>query len=176
MCDFLRCTLTSLSWWKCACKGRREGDNRLRLPSVPFSWSLAVHSQSFAPTLQKTKYLRRRLVLVPCCHLEFFVYHKLLIISPPFIGPSTWKQKIYQTVSPPLPPNISPPLACLKMNSMIYFHLILHPVVHMYDFHIFMNLTLYDVLKLNKGSNSTSISISAATEQLWHCYVACFEN
>ena len=97
-------------------------------------------------------------------------------VSSMFIGPSTWKQKIYQTVSPPLPPNISPPPACLKMNSMIYFHIIRHPVVHMYDFHIFMNLTLYDVLKLIKGSNSTSISISAATEQLWHCYVACFEN
>ena len=27
-------------------KGRREGDNRLRLPSVPFPWSLAVYHQS----------------------------------------------------------------------------------------------------------------------------------
>ena len=109
MCDFLRCTLTSLSWWKCACKGRREGGNRLRLPSVPFSWSLVVHSQSLASTLQKTKYLRRRLVLVPCCHLEFFVYHKLLIISPPFIGPSTWKQKNISDCKPSPPPKYKPP-------------------------------------------------------------------
>ena len=36
---------------KCARKGRREGDNGqdvLRLPSVPFPWSLAVHNQSLA--------------------------------------------------------------------------------------------------------------------------------
>ena len=31
---------------KRARKGRREGDNALRLPSVPFPWSLAVHHQS----------------------------------------------------------------------------------------------------------------------------------
>ena len=68
MCYFLPCTMTSLSWWKRACKGRREGDNGLRLPSVPFPWSLAVHSQSLASTSKKTKYLRRRLLLVPCCH------------------------------------------------------------------------------------------------------------
>ena len=44
-------TQTSLSRWKRARKGRREGDNRrdvLRLPSVPFPWSLAVHHQSLA--------------------------------------------------------------------------------------------------------------------------------
>ena len=44
-------TQTSLSRWKCARKGRREGDNGqdvLRLPSVPFPWSLAVHNQSLA--------------------------------------------------------------------------------------------------------------------------------
>ena len=29
-------------------KGRREGDNGLRLPSVPFPSSLAVHHQSLA--------------------------------------------------------------------------------------------------------------------------------
>ena len=42
-------TQTSFFWWKCARKGRREGDNgrdALRLPSVPFPWSLAVHHQS----------------------------------------------------------------------------------------------------------------------------------
>ena len=33
-----------------------------RLPSVPFPWSLAVHHQSLASTLRKTKRLRRRLV------------------------------------------------------------------------------------------------------------------
>ena len=38
-------TQMSLSM-KYARKGRREGDNRLRLPSVPFPWSLAVHHQS----------------------------------------------------------------------------------------------------------------------------------
>ena len=44
-------TQTSLSRRKCARKGRREGDNGrdvLRLPSVPFPWSLAVHHQSLA--------------------------------------------------------------------------------------------------------------------------------
>ena len=44
-------TQTSLSRWKCARKGRRQGDNGqdvLRLPSVPFPWSLAVHNQSLA--------------------------------------------------------------------------------------------------------------------------------
>ena len=38
-------TQTSFFWWKCARKGRREGD-RLRLPSVPLPWFLAVHHQS----------------------------------------------------------------------------------------------------------------------------------
>ena len=41
----------SLSLWKCAPKGRWEGDNArdaLRLPSVLFPWFLAVHRQSFA--------------------------------------------------------------------------------------------------------------------------------
>ena len=37
-------TQTSLFWWKCARKGRREGDNGPL--SVPFPWSLAVHHQS----------------------------------------------------------------------------------------------------------------------------------
>ena len=31
-------------------------------PSVPFPWSLAVHYQSLAPTMRKTKRLRRRLL------------------------------------------------------------------------------------------------------------------
>ena len=48
---------TFLSRWKCARKGRP-----LRLLSVPFPWSLAVHHQSLAVTLRKTKRLRRRLV------------------------------------------------------------------------------------------------------------------
>ena len=39
-------TQTSLFWWKCPRKGRREGDNGLRLPFVPFPWSLVVHHQS----------------------------------------------------------------------------------------------------------------------------------
>ena len=56
-------TQLSLSRWRCARKGRREGDNRLRLPSVPFPWSLAVHHQSLACTLRKTKRPRRRLPL-----------------------------------------------------------------------------------------------------------------
>ena len=45
----------SLSRWKRARKGRREGDNGrdsfrlfLRLPSVPLPWSLAIHHQSLA--------------------------------------------------------------------------------------------------------------------------------
>ena len=37
------------------------GETALRLPSVPFPWSLAVHHQSLASTLRKTKRLRRRL-------------------------------------------------------------------------------------------------------------------
>ena len=41
------------------------GETALRLPSVPFPWSLAVHPQSLASTLhstlRKTKCLRRRL-------------------------------------------------------------------------------------------------------------------
>ena len=41
-------TQTSLFRLKCARKGRREGDNGLRLPSVPFPWSLAAHHQSLA--------------------------------------------------------------------------------------------------------------------------------
>ena len=44
-------TQTSLSRWKCARKGRREGDNGrnvVRLPSVPIPWPLAVHNKSLA--------------------------------------------------------------------------------------------------------------------------------
>ena len=41
-------TQTSLFRWKCARKGRREGDNGLCLPSVPFPWSPAAHHQSLA--------------------------------------------------------------------------------------------------------------------------------
>ena len=37
------------------------GETALRLPSVPFPWSLAAHHQSLASTLRKTKRLRRRL-------------------------------------------------------------------------------------------------------------------
>ena len=40
-------TQTSLSRWKCARKGRREGDNGW-VTSVPFPWSLALHHQSLA--------------------------------------------------------------------------------------------------------------------------------
>ena len=36
------------------------GETSLRLPFVPFPWSLAVHYQSLAITLRKTKRLRRR--------------------------------------------------------------------------------------------------------------------
>ena len=36
--------------------------------TVPFPWSLAVHHQSLASTLQKTKCLRRKLVLM--CELK----------------------------------------------------------------------------------------------------------
>ena len=39
---------TQTSLFRCAHKGRREGDNGLRPPSVPFPWSLAVHHQSLA--------------------------------------------------------------------------------------------------------------------------------
>ena len=42
---------------------QRKAGRRQRLPSVPFPWSLAVHYQSLASTLQKTKRLRRRLTL-----------------------------------------------------------------------------------------------------------------
>ena len=38
----------SLSMKMCAQRKRREGNNGLRLPSVPFPWSLAVHDQSEA--------------------------------------------------------------------------------------------------------------------------------
>ena len=39
---------TQTSLFRCARKGRREGDNGLRPPSVPFPSSLAVHHQSLA--------------------------------------------------------------------------------------------------------------------------------
>ena len=39
------------------------GETTRRLLSVPFPWSLAVHHQSLASTLRKTKRLRRRLTL-----------------------------------------------------------------------------------------------------------------
>ena len=52
----------SLSRWKSAHKGRREGGKGLRLPSVPFPWSLVVHHQSLVSSLRKTKRLRRRLI------------------------------------------------------------------------------------------------------------------
>ena len=39
---------TQTSLFRCAHKGRREGDNGLRPPSVPFPCSLAVHHQSLA--------------------------------------------------------------------------------------------------------------------------------
>ena len=40
------------------------GETALRLPSVPFPWSLAVHHQSLASaTLRKTKRQRRKLLL-----------------------------------------------------------------------------------------------------------------
>ena len=42
---------------------QRKAGRRQRLPSVPFPWSLAVHYQSLASTLRKTKRLRRRLTL-----------------------------------------------------------------------------------------------------------------
>ena len=41
------------------------GETALRLPSVPFPWSLAAHRQSLASTLRKTKRLRRRLLWDP---------------------------------------------------------------------------------------------------------------
>ena len=57
---YLPRTQTSLFWWKCARKGRREGDNG------PFPCSLAVHHQSLVSRsplpCAKTKRLRRRLV------------------------------------------------------------------------------------------------------------------
>ena len=37
------------------------GETALRLPSIPFPWSLAVHHLLFASTLRKSKRLRRRL-------------------------------------------------------------------------------------------------------------------
>ena len=37
------------------------GETALRLPSVPFPWSLVVHHQSLASTLRKKKRLRRRM-------------------------------------------------------------------------------------------------------------------
>ena len=53
----------SLSKKMCAqSKAGRRQRARLRLPSVPFPWSLAVHHQSLASTLRKTKHLRRRLI------------------------------------------------------------------------------------------------------------------
>ena len=50
-------TSLSLCRWKCARKGRREGDNER---DFAFPWSLAVHHLSLASTLRKTKRLRRR--------------------------------------------------------------------------------------------------------------------
>ena len=50
------------------------GETSLRLPSVPFPWSLAVHHQSLASALRKTKRLRRRLELA---------YILVLINRPP---------------------------------------------------------------------------------------------
>ena len=42
-------------------EGGKETTGRLRLPSVPFPWSLAAHHQSLASTLRKMKRLKRRL-------------------------------------------------------------------------------------------------------------------
>ena len=47
-------------------KAGRRLRARLRLPSVPFPWSLAAHNQSLASTLRKTKRLRRRLSAQYC--------------------------------------------------------------------------------------------------------------
>ena len=43
---------------------KREGQNGLRLPSVPFPWSLAIHHQSLAITVRKTKRLRRSVLVI----------------------------------------------------------------------------------------------------------------
>ena len=46
------------------------GETALRLPSVPFPWSLAVHHQSLASaTLRKTKRLRRTRLLLFHVHV-----------------------------------------------------------------------------------------------------------
>ena len=61
-------TQTSLFWWKCARKGRREGDNRRdvaspavsTLPMVPCG-SSQVTRFALASAMRKTKRLRKRL-------------------------------------------------------------------------------------------------------------------
>ena len=69
-----------LSWWKCARKGRREGDNgrdALRLPSIPFPWSLAVHHQSLVsrsplPCEKRSAWgggWSNKVFFVPCDHI-----------------------------------------------------------------------------------------------------------
>ena len=49
-------------------EGAKEttGETSLRLPLVPFPWSVAVHHQSFTSTLRKTKRLTSRMA-----HLHF---------------------------------------------------------------------------------------------------------
>ena len=58
-------TQTSLFWWKCSRKGRREGDNGpavCTLPMVPCG-SSPVTRFALASAMRKTKRLRRRLHL-----------------------------------------------------------------------------------------------------------------
>ena len=84
-------TQTSLSRWKFARKGRREGENGLPLPSVPFPWSLAVHHQSLDSTLRKTKRLRRRLLYLYNIISRRFVHvHGLKTV-----GAWIWKNSLF---------------------------------------------------------------------------------
>ena len=72
MASILPRTQTSLFWWKCARKGRREGDNGrdvaspavYTLPMVPCG-SSPVTRFALASAMRKTKRLRRRLGSIP---------------------------------------------------------------------------------------------------------------
>ena len=83
-------TQTSLFWWKCARKGRREGDNGrdgaspavCTLPMVPCG-SSPVTRFVLASAMRKTKRLRRRLIPVHVTVVLFkyniIIYYNLLI-------------------------------------------------------------------------------------------------
>jgi len=60
------------------------GETSLRLPSLPFPWSLAVHHQSLDSTLRKTKRLRRRLVGL-CSYVTEALFDRLKKLNKHFV-------------------------------------------------------------------------------------------